>query len=231
MYRTILRNDNWYIKCACATQQIFCQDIFGRKPEFDALIAERFLCAHSLILTRNRVTFFFLRENFKARFPCVCSFKAGALSRLHSIGFSLNALLAIRNQKIRERARARLWICEATPPRYRGISSPSPAGAMKIFLWIRYKRIFSFMARDISLKRKSFSFLLPPVFHFERGGRRRRRRANVSILVLSRAKKKPSTEIRYAKVERVAIRLVIWYASLRGILQIARARREVHKSD
>lgn len=140
------------------------------------------------------------------------------LPQLHSMKFSQIVQNARRLLKTERFARETSLNMQDTTPCYQKISSPSPAGAMKIFLWIRYKRIFSFIAHDISWKEIPL-FLAPTVFHPGNCG-------GVSILALSRRKKR-STRRRNSVCEKVtgAIRLVIWYASLRGILQIAREMR------
>lgn len=93
----------------------------------------------------------------------------------------------------------RIWNFEYAwqyPRRYQEISSSSPAGAMKIFLWIRYKHISSFIAHDISWKKISL-FLTPTVFFF-----RQQESSYYICFVLQEEKKRKKKGEKRRKEER-----------------------------
>lgn len=149
-----------------ATRNFSPPSIFGREPErlrgiYRAFFLAKKLKVHSFIFVAKRQLCLAILKKILRVTEFAC----------HSSGYFDNyirwnfANCAKRSAPLEtERfARESLWICKTTP-RYQKISSPSPAGAMKIFLWIRYKRIFFFIARDISWKEIPL-FLAPTVFH------------------------------------------------------------------
>lgn len=200
-----------------ATRNFSPPSIFG--PEnlrgiYRAFFLAKKLRVHSFIFIAKRQLCLAILKNFTSYRICPACHSSGYFDNYIRWNFANCAKRRSAPLETERFTRESLWICKTTPS-YQKISSPSPAGAMKIFLWIRYKRIFFFIARDISWKEIPL-FLAPTVFH---SGNQR-----ASALALSRARKKETrraAEIRYAKKAMGAIRLVIWYASLGGILQIA----------